>query len=150
MGIVLPLVVLAAKTFLGHRHTRFYYKSVTSSMLFDKCLDKDSALMRLLPDAAEAQVFNECLLAFWAILDLGAKRASENAENRPYCAAVLEADVERHTTRLVNSLLDNAELPKAGFRAHLRQALLRLEGWKLITAVNTDIRRSVRSWRASA
>merc|ERR1712008_2447 len=148
MGIVLPLVVLAAKTFLGHRHTRFYYKSVTSSMLFDKCLDKDSALMRLLPDAAEAQIFNECLLAFWALLDLGAKRGTENTSSCPLSDAVLENDVESHGTRLVRSLLDHADLPKAGFRADLRQALLRLERWQLITAVNND--NNARLWRASA
>jgi len=146
--ILLPLVVLAAKTFLGHRHTRFYYKSVTSSMLYDKCLDKDSALMRLLPDAAEAQVFNECLLAFWALLDLGAKRGSKNASSHPLSPAVLEVDVERHATCLVSSLLDHADLPKAGFRANLRQALLRLEGWQLVTAVNND--NNARLWHASA
>lgn len=36
-------------------------KALISSMLFDHCLDKDAALMRLLPDAAEAQVFSECV-----------------------------------------------------------------------------------------
>lgn len=126
--VLTPLLLLLIRTILGHNRMRVYCKSVTSSLLFDRCLDKDAALMRQLPDAADAQVFAECALAFWALLDLGCQRGARDTP-----MAVEEDEVAEHATAMVRSMLSEAELPKAGFRANLQKAISRLEKWRLVT-----------------
>jgi len=131
--VLLPLLWLPIRTFFSHRRIKVYFKSVTSSMLFDRCLDKDAALTRLLPDAAEAQVLAECALAFWALLDLQNRRGAARS-------AVGEEEVTQRATAIVKSMLLSADLPRAGFRPDLRAALLRLEKWQLVSEASAGRR----------
>jgi len=121
-----PLVVLIVRTYLGHRRTRVYHASVTSSMLFDRCLDKDRALAQQLPRAAEEQVFSECALAYWALVVAADQQGDE--------AWVPQADLERSAKSVARSLLEDAGLPTAGVQPRLGDALRRLETWGLAVA----------------
>lgn len=122
---LVPIVVLLLQTFLRQRRIRVYHNSVTSSMLFDRCLDKDAALMRLLPDSAEAQIFAECALAYWAIIDLtGNADAAE--------VGVQVEDVQRHATKALRGMIADAGLPEAGVWPSFERGLGRLEQWGLV------------------
>ncbi|CAE8673167.1 unnamed protein product [Polarella glacialis] len=78
-----PMVLLMIRSFLNYRRVKVISNSSISSMLFDRCLDKDAGLMRLLPDAAEAQVFAEIALAYWSLQDLGCEAGLPAAGVRP-------------------------------------------------------------------
>lgn len=121
---VFPLLVLIVRTYLGHRRTRVYHASVTSSMLFDRCLDKDRALARQLPRAAEEQVFSECVLAYWALVTTAARSCRG--------AWLPEARLERSARSAARALLSEAGLPTAGVQPRLHAALQRLEAWGLV------------------
>ncbi|CAK9046529.1 Uncharacterized protein SCF082_LOCUS26179 [Durusdinium trenchii] len=93
---VVPVVLLSVRTIANYRRVKVGSKSRVDSMLFDHCLDKDAALMRLLPDAAEAQVFSECALAYWSLL-VG---AAERSRHRSVVVVVSSApEVDRKRRR---------------------------------------------------
>lgn len=114
-----PLFVLLVRTFLGYRRVKEQAKSVTNLMLFQRCLDKDAALMRLLPDAAESQVFAECLLVLYALTSAGAIVGQSEEQ-------VEESVMMQSATAAVAQILEQADLPSAGVRPNLAAAVDRL------------------------
>eukprot|EP00931_Biecheleriopsis_adriatica_P046547 TRINITY_DN26748_c0_g1_i1.p1 TRINITY_DN26748_c0_g1~~TRINITY_DN26748_c0_g1_i1.p1 ORF type:complete len:797 (+),score=149.53 TRINITY_DN26748_c0_g1_i1:67-2457(+) len=121
-----PLVLLGVRTFLNYRRVRVMSNSVVSSMLFDKCLDKDAGLMRLLPDAAEAQVFAECALAYWVLLEMSSLAESADV---PW---VSEESLSQRAAVVLQEMVEEAGLPSAAIRPKLTSALQRLRSWGLL------------------
>ncbi|CAK0807060.1 unnamed protein product, partial [Prorocentrum cordatum] len=72
-----------------------------------------------------AQIFAECTLAFWAIIDLAG-----NAD--PAEVGVQEEDVQRHATKALRRMIADAGLPDAGVWPSFERGLERLEQWGLV------------------
>eukprot|EP00929_Paragymnodinium_shiwhaense_P050847 TRINITY_DN25610_c0_g1_i1.p1 TRINITY_DN25610_c0_g1~~TRINITY_DN25610_c0_g1_i1.p1 ORF type:complete len:912 (+),score=168.62 TRINITY_DN25610_c0_g1_i1:73-2736(+) len=123
--VFLPFILLVIRATLGYRRAKIRMTSVTSSMLFDRCVDKDSGVMRMLPDEAEEQVFAECLLLYWALLLAGDEGATLQ-------------EAEAMVTETAAEMLEAVDLPRAGFRPKLAEALPRLEAWKLIESGDAE------------
>ncbi|CAK9066094.1 unnamed protein product, partial [Durusdinium trenchii] len=124
---VVPVVLLSVRTIANYRRVKVGSKSRVDSMLFDHCLDKDAALMRLLPDAAEAQVFSECALAYWSLL-VG---AAERDESRP---TLCREELSLRGQEVVRELVNEVDLPAAGISPVLDGAIQRLERWGFLQA----------------
>lgn len=124
--LLVPLTFFVVRTILGYRRIQVRHKYVTSSMLFDRCVDKDAAVMRMLPEEAEDQVCANCALAFWALVDASGWRGADGEEG------VALEEVEARALCVVAGLLEGAGLPNAGFRPSLEEALARLCKWQVV------------------
>ncbi|CAJ1373054.1 unnamed protein product, partial [Effrenium voratum] len=128
LALVPAITLLSVRTFSNYRRVGVGSKSRVSSMLFDRCLDKDAALMRLLPDAAEAQVFAECVLTYWALIAASAER---HDEPKP---TIGKEELTWRGAEVVAELVEEVDLPRAGISPNFDGALKRLVRWGLIQA----------------
>lgn len=125
--VIPPLFFLTLRTMSCYRRV-FVENLLDAVLLHDRRqLDRDNVTLASLSLEAENQIFSECMLAYWSLIQL---RSCGNKE-------VAEARLGRAAADMVLTMLQERNLPQHVV-PDLRGALRRLQRWGLICKTGSD------------